>query len=371
MDERRHAAAPVVPRAAPGQESARRGARGPGRLPRCHSGCDARVNSKAKAGPTSEAACRARAARARHGDEVEVGAVRLSNPDKPLYPDSGITKRDLADYYRAVEKWILPHLARRPLSLVRCPNGWGKQCFFQKNADESVPEAIDRVTVRTSDGPALYMMANSLDAVVGLVQMGVLEIHPWGSTDRKLGCPDRIVFDIDPDDGVRWAEIADAARQVNALLESIGLRGFLKTTGGKGLHIVVPIAPSQPWERVKGFSKAVADLFSSTFPQRFTSKMSKSRRRGRMFIDYLRNAEGATAICAYSTRARARAPVAIPFAWDELGGKDLRFDHFHVGNVPRRLEGLRADPWADFFDLRQSLTAAMMKKVGYNPKDEG
>jgi bifunctional non-homologous end joining protein LigD len=307
------------------------------------------------------------AGRARHGEEVEIGAIRLSNPDKVLYPDSGITKRDLADYYRAVGKWVLPHLARRPLSLVRCPNGWRKQCFFQKNADDSVSEAIDRVTVQTSDGPALYMMANSLDAVIALVQMGVLEIHPWGSTDRKLGCPDRIIFDIDPDDGVKWAEVAEAARQVNALLEGLGLRGFLKTTGGKGLHVVVPIAPTQAWERVKGFSKAVADLFSSTFPRRYTSKLSKSSRRGKMFIDYLRNAEGATAISAYSTRARARAPVATPLAWDELGAQDVRFDHFHVGNVPRRLEQLRADPWADFFKVRQPVTTAMMKKVGYTP----
>jgi len=308
------------------------------------------------------------AGRARHGEEVEIGPVRLSNPDKVLYPDSGVTKRDLAHYYQAVGAWILPHLARRPLSLVRCPNGWRKQCFFQKNADDSVSEAIDRVTVQTSDGPALYMMANSTDALVALVQMGVLEIHPWGSTDRKLGCPDRIIFDIDPDDEVKWAEVADAARQVNALLDGIGLRGFLKTTGGKGLHVVVPIVASQPWERIKGFSKAVADLFASTFPRRFTSKMSKSRRRGKIFIDYLRNAEGATAISAYSTRAREHAPVAMPLSWEELDARDVRFDHFRVENVPPHLERRRADPWADFFKVRQSVTPAMMKKVGYTPE---
>lgn len=307
------------------------------------------------------------AGRARHGEEIEIGPVRLSNPDKVLYPDSGLTKRDLARYYQLIGKWILPHLASRPLSLVRCPDGWRKQCFFQKNADESVSDAIERVTVQTSDGPALYMMANSLDAVVALVQMGVLEIHPWGSTDRKLGCPDRIIFDIDPDEEMKWPEVADAARQVNALLEGIGLRGFLKTTGGKGLHVVAPIVPSQPWERIKGFSKAVADLFAATFPQRYTSRMAKSRRRGKIFIDYLRNAEGATAISAYSTRARAHAPVAMPLAWDELGARDVRFDHFHVANVPQHLERRRADPWADFFTLRQSVTAAMMKKVGYTP----
>ena len=306
-----------------------------------------------------------RSGRARHGEEIEIGKIRLSNPEKVLYPESGITKRDLARYYEAVGRWILPHLARRPLSLVRCPDGWRKQCFFQKNAGDSVSEFIDRVTVQTSDGPALYMMANSPGALTALVQMGVLEIHPWGSTDRKQGCPDRIVFDIDPDDAVEWSEVAEAARQVHALLEGIGLRGFLKTTGGKGLHVVVPIVPNRPWDDIKGFSKSIADLFSRTFPDRFTSKMAKARRRGKLFIDYLRNAEGSTAISAYSTRARARAPVATPLAWTELGSRDVRFDYFHIGNVPARLERMKSDPWAGFFDVRQSVSAGMMKKVGF------
>ena len=302
---------------------------------------------------------------ARHGEDVALGAVRLSNPDKALYPEAGITKRDLADYYAAVAKWILPHLAQRPLSLVRCPNGWAKQCFFQKNADRSSPESLERVTVRTSEGPASYMMANSADALTALVQMGVLEIHPWGSTARSQGCPDRIIFDIDPGEDVEWDEVARASREVRTLLEGLGLRSYVKTTGGKGLHVVVPVQPRVAWDEVKGFSKAIADLFARTFPERFTSNMAKARRRGKIFIDYLRNAEGATAVCAYSTRARANAPVATPLAWNELGGKDLRFHHFHIGNVPQRLERLKADPWDGFFEVRQSVTAKMMKEVGY------
>ncbi len=304
-------------------------------------------------------------ARAKHGAETEFGGIRLSNPDKPLYPESGVTKRDLARYYQSVARWILPHLAQRPLSLVRCPNGWSKQCFFQKNADERTSDALERVKVRTSEGPASYMMANSAEALTALVQMGVLEIHPWGSTARSQGCPDRIIFDIDPGDDVEWKEVADAARAVNGLLEDLGLRAFLKTTGGKGLHVVAPIQPRLPWDEIKGFSKAIAELFERTFPDRVTANMAKARRRGRIFIDYLRNSEGATAVSAYSTRARAGAPVAMPLAWKDLGKKDVRFGRFHIGNVPQRLERLKADPWEGFFDVRQSVTPAMMKKVSY------
>jgi bifunctional non-homologous end joining protein LigD len=304
-------------------------------------------------------------ARARRGAEAAAGGIRLSNPDKALYPESGITKRDLAGYYAAVAKWILPHLAQRPLSLVRCPNGWRRQCFFQKNADKSSPEALERVTVRTSGGPASYMMANSADALAALAQMGVLEIHPWGSTAKSQGCPDRIIFDIDPGEGVEWPEVAQAAREVRTLLEGLGLRSYLKTTGGKGLHVVVPVQPRVAWDEVKGFSKAIADLFARTFPDRYTSSMSKAKRRGKIFIDYLRNAEGATAVCAYSTRARENAPVAMPLGWKELGSEDVRFDHFHIGNVPQRLKRLKADPWKGFFELGQSVTAKMMREVGY------
>lgn len=292
-----------------------------------------------------------------------VAGIALSNADKVLYPEAGITKRDLACYYAAVADWILPHLQNRPLTLVRCPNGWNQKCFYQKNARDAVDEAVERVAVTTSEGPAQYMMANALPAAVALVQMGVLELHPWGSSRPKLGCPDRIVFDFDPDDGLGWAEVVEAVRLTKTLLEEIGLQCYLKTTGGKGLHVVVPVRPSRGWGEIKGFSKAVAELLCRTFPDRFTDKVSKSRRRGKIFIDYLRNSEGATAIAAYAVRARANAPVATPIAWSELR-RDVRYDHFNIGNVPSRLKRLKTDPWAGFFEARQTITAAMMKKVG-------
>ncbi len=293
-----------------------------------------------------------------------IAGIQLSNPDKLLFPEAGLSKRDLARYYEAIGEWIVPQLQRRPLSLVRCPNGWQKPCFYQKNADPSVDRAIDRVKVETSDGPATYMMANSVSAVVALVQMGVLEIHPWGATAGKLGFPDRIVFDFDPDDDLPWQAVVEAVHLIRTLLDEIGLRGFLKTTGGKGLHVVVPIEPTLRWSAIKGFSRAIAELFAGTFPDRFTAKISKATRRGKIFVDYLRNDEGSTAIAAYSIRARANAPVAMPVAWEELG-KEVRFDHFNVRNVPARLKRLKRDPWADLLNVRQTVTKATMKRVGY------
>jgi bifunctional non-homologous end joining protein LigD len=213
---------------------------------------------------------------------------------------------------------------------------------------------------------ATCMMANSLPALIALAQMGVLELHPWGSSAPKLGHPNRIIFDIDPDDGLPWSKVADAAHLVNSLLEEIGLRGFLKTTGGKGLHVVVPVRPVQPWDTVKGFTRAVAEVLAGTFPDRFTATMSKAARRGKIYVDYLRNAEGATAIAAWSVRARANAPVSTPIDWSELD-QDVRFDHFNVANVPDRIERMTKDPWQEFFGVRQTLTAAMMKRVAFEP----
>ena len=297
-------------------------------------------------------------------DKDTIAGIKLTNPDKLLYPEAGISKRDLALFYQSIGDWIVPHLRHRPLTLVRCPNGWNKKCFYQKHAGDGVAEVIERVTVQDSDGPALYMMANSVSAVVALIQMGALELHPWGSRKPKLGFPDRIVFDFDPDEAVGWKEIIEAVNGLKTLLDSLDLRGFLKTTGGKGLHVVVPIKPTVPWEQIKGFTKAIADLFAQTFPDRFTAKLLKVPRHGKIFIDYLRNAEGATAVAPYSLRAKANAPVSTPIEWTETA-RDLRFDHFNVKNIPSRLQRLKRDPWADFMETRQSVTKAMMKKVGY------
>jgi bifunctional non-homologous end joining protein LigD len=301
-------------------------------------------------------------------DKNAVAGIVVSNPDKKLYPEAAITKRDLALYYAAVGDWMLPHVRGRPLTLLRCPNGWNEECFYQKKAEGGVNEAISRVEIENGDGSvSLYMMADSVPAIVALLQMGVLELHPWGSRAPELGFPDRVIFDLDPDDAVEWEELRQAALLVRTLLENIGLTTFLKTTGGKGLHVVVPILPGVGWDSVKGFSKAVAEFLERTFPDRFTSKLLKISRRGKIFIDYLRNGEGATAVAAYSTRARANAPVSAPVAWDELS-RDLRFDHFNVGNMPKRLKKVKVDPWRDIAGAAVALTPAVMARVGFKPE---
>ena len=291
-----------------------------------------------------------------------IAGVALSNPDKLYFPEAGITKRDLARYYESVAPWILPHIERRPLSLVRCPDGWSSQCFYQKNADRSVHEAVTRVEVPGSDGPATYFSAGSAAALVGLVQWGVIELHPWGARSPRLDRPDRLIFDFDPDEGLSWDALVAAVRELRALLAEMHLVGFLKTTGGKGLHVVLPIRATLTWDEAKSFSRAVADVMVRTTPELFTTNASKEQRKGKIFIDYLRNASGATAVAPYAVRARARAPVAMPIAWSDLKS-DVRFDHFNIGNVTQRLDR-RTDPWADFLSTHQVITAKMRKRLG-------
>jgi bifunctional non-homologous end joining protein LigD len=317
--------------------------------------------------PPAAPAPRVRSSGPKRSDEAQgtaLAGVALSNPDKLMYPEAKLTKRDLARYYETIGEWIVPHLSDRPLSLVRCPDGWKGQCFYQKHAAKSVHEAVDRVQVPEGGGTATYFAANSVSAAVALVQWGVLELHPWGSRRPRLDRPDRLIFDFDPDDAVKWKELVDAVGVLHTLLDDLGLEGFLKTTGGKGLHVVVPIRPTLDWERGKGFTRAVAELLAATFPERFTAVLSKSRRKGKIFVDYLRNAEGSTAIAAYSLRARANAPVSTPIAWSELD-TDVRFDYFNLKTVQARLKKMKKDPWAGLFTIRQAVTKAMFNRVGY------
>jgi len=292
-----------------------------------------------------------------------VADVQISHADKLLYPDAKLSKLDLARYYEAIGQWILPHLKNRPLSLLRCPDGWKAECFYQKHADKNVHSSVGRVEVPEGSGSATYMMIKSLTGLMGMVQWGVLELHPWGSQAPKLDRPDRLIFDFDPHAAIAWKQLVEAVQLLRSLLEELGLIGFLKTTGGKGLHVVVPIRASLSWDQAKRFAKATADLMVHTYPDRFIATASKSRREGLIFVDHLRNAQGATAVCAYSPRARANAPVATPITWEELD-RDVRFDHFNVRSVPVRLDRMKADPWAGFFDVKQSVGSAMLKRMG-------
>jgi bifunctional non-homologous end joining protein LigD len=304
-----------------------------------------------------------RGAAQKKNGSVVIGGIKLTNPERVLYPERELTKLALARYYESVAEWILPHLKNRPLTLVRCPEGHTKQCFYQKHIGENAPQAIEQVEIEESKGVELYPVANSLSAVIGLVQMGVLEIHTWGSSTDALERPDRMIFDLDPDVGLPWSQVVEAAQLTRALLTELGLKSFLKTTGGKGLHVVVPIQRKLGWDEVKGFSQAVAQHMTRAIPQRFTDKLPKREREKKIFIDYLRNGRGATAIAAFSTRAKPAAPVSVPLAWDELS-VDLKSDYFNLENVGARLKHLREDPWADYWKTRQSITAQMKRKLG-------
>ncbi|MGE0116968.1 MAG: non-homologous end-joining DNA ligase [Dongiaceae bacterium] len=288
------------------------------------------------------------------GSSDVIDSLRFTHPDRVLYPEIGLTKRGLAEYYLEIADWILPEVARRPLSLVRCPDGLGKGCFYQKHLGASPPEDLRCARIEESAGPTCYAMIEDAKGLVSLVQMAVLEIHPWGARIDRLERPDRMVFDLDPDPAVAWTDVIAAARETHDRLQALRLRSFVKTTGGKGLHVVVPLARRHDWAQIRGFAKRFAEAMAAESPRRYTARMAKASRPGRIFIDYLRNARGATAVAAYSARAKPRAPVATPLAWEELD-PGLRSDHFTVETLPRRLAGLGADPWRDIGRIRQSL----------------
>jgi bifunctional non-homologous end joining protein LigD len=295
-------------------------------------------------------------------DKGVYASVHLTHPDKVLYPEHDFTKRDLAEYYVEVADWMLPHVALRPLAIVRCPAGQGKPCFFQKHPGEGASAQLQSVNIAQSGPPEYHLAIKDTAGLIALVQMGVLEIHVWGSRARQLEKPDRLIFDLDPDPAVDWPEVIKAAREMRVLLEEIGLTSFLKTTGGKGLHLVVPIQPRTEWDDAKAFCRSVADFMVRSAPDRFIATMSKAARKGKIFIDYLRNGRGATAIAAYSTRAKPGATVSVPITWEELTAS-LHSDHFTIENLPARLRKLKRDPWADLASTKQSITAAMLKRL--------
>ena len=304
----------------------------------------------------AQATRRKRRAPTAGADRANVAGVNLSSPDKVLYPQQGVSKRDLAEYYANVGEWMVPYVQDRPLALVRCPQGRDVKCFYQKHPGEAMAKDLPRVTIEESDGPGPYLYVQRPDHLVQLVQSGVLELHVWGSRVGDLERPDILVFDLDPADDVPWAETLRIARELRDRLDGIGLASFPRTTGGKGLHLVVPIAPTLQWPEAKAFAQALAQVHAQDDPKRITTNMSKAKRGGKVFLDYLRNGRGATAIASYSTRAREGAPVAVPIRWDELGPR-LTSDRYHIGNVPRRLGSLKGDPWEGFADARREVTA--------------
>jgi bifunctional non-homologous end joining protein LigD len=329
-------------------------------------GHGARSRGRARAAAAAATAAPSAPARRRpankSGDDAEVAGVRISNPDRVLYPEQGVTKLALARYYEQVADHVLPHVTGRPISVVRCPRGATGPCFYQRHPGEGFPEdLVKHVRDRTSGGT--YVWIDSLAGLVALVQMGVLEIHPWGSRADDLDRPDRMFFDLDPDPSVAWDEVVAAARLVRDVLAELGLESFVKTSGGKGLHVVVPLARRHDWDTVKGFSGAVARRIESAAPDRFLAKASKAARKGKIFIDWLRNARSATTVAAYSTRAKPAATVSMPVAWSELA-RVTGADAFTIESALQRIARRRADPWAGYFASRQTISASAQRALG-------
>ena len=286
--------------------------------------------------------------------ETVVAGVRLTHADRVLFPPHGTTKLDLARFYESIAKWILPHIEDRPTTLVRCPEGAHKKCFYQKHVGYWAPDSLRRVKIQERRKVGEYLVVDSLASLIGLVQIGILEIHTWNSVVRHLEQPDRVVFDLDPGPGVEWARVIECAGVIRDALHKVELESFVKTTGGKGLHVVAPIQRGPSWEDTGAFARAVAESVARADPRRYLTSMAKAERKGRIFIDYLRNIRGATSVAAYSTRAVPQGTMSVPLGWDELSSR-ITSDHFTIANLPERLAGLTADPWAAYWRSRQSL----------------
>lgn len=297
------------------------------------------AQSRARAASTSEEA-----------EEIE--GVRVTHPDRVLFAAQEVTKRELIDHYLSIADAMLPHVANRPISLVRCPRGSGGECFFQKHASEGFPDMFRKVRITEKSGTGQYLYIEDERGLIAAVQMGALELHLWCCHVDDVEKPDRMIFDLDPDEGLDFVHVREAAKELRDRLKAFGLDSFPMATGGKGVHVVAPLTRGHSWDQHRAFAEAMARLMAQDSPDRYVATMSKAKRRGKIFVDYLRNQRGATAIAPFSTRARAGAFVAMPVTWAQLA----RLDSAHpvrVGEARRAIGG--GDPWAGYFKLRQRL----------------
>ncbi|HTU50252.1 MAG TPA: DNA ligase D [Acidobacteriaceae bacterium] len=292
---------------------------------------------------------------------VDTFPIVLTHPDKQVDSETKLTKQQLADYFWAVREHMLPHIVDRPLSIVRCPQGSTKPCFFQKHVTDSLPDGIDGIDIRGRRSGVVesYITLSSALGLAGLAQMGVLEIHPWGSTNNDIEKPDRLVFDLDPDEAIPWKTLAESAKEVRSRLKQCKLESFLKTTGGKGLHVVAPIAPEHDWPVIKEFAHGIANQMADENKALYLTKMTKADRKGKIFIDYLRNDRGATSIAPFSPRARPGAPVAVPMDWMELDS--AKPPRFLVADFSDWKSRLRHDPWTAMLKKRQAIPAKLLE----------
>jgi bifunctional non-homologous end joining protein LigD len=312
---------------------------------------------KAAAKPAAKSAAKPKAIQAELGD----GKVRITHPDRVIDASTGTTKRQLAEYYASVAEWILPQLKDRPVALVRAPDGIAGELFFQKNAERLAIPGITTLDKEVTGQPV--MIINNPEALIGAVQMSTVELHTWNATSDDLERPDRFVLDLDPDPALPWKSMVEATQLTLSVLDELGLKGFLKTSGGKGIHVVVPLTRKLGWDEVKDFSHAIVSHMAKLLPDRFSAVSGPKNRVGRIFVDYLRNGLGSTTICAYAVRTREGLPVSVPIFREEVaelkGG-----NHWNIHNLHERLAEVGDEPWADLKKTRQSITAEMRRRIG-------
>ncbi len=311
------------------------------------------LGAAASAVPAKAAKATKTPAKAKAPDRAADG-VTISHPERVVFAKARLTKGDVADYYRQMARWILPEVARRPLSLLRCPDGVDKPCFFQKHHGTGLGDAVEAIPLEQKSGREDYLYIEDTEGLLQLVQMNTLELHPWGASVDDPEHPDRLVFDLDPGEGVTWAAIKAAARDVRDRLQEIGLESFVRLSGGKGIHVVVPLTPKADWAQAKDFCESFAQAMAEHAPDRYVATMSKAKRTGVIFIDWLRNARGATSVCSWSLRARPSAGVAVPLRWEELG-RVTAADAFPLPKALQRAQKLKKDPWEGIDQVKQVL----------------
>jgi bifunctional non-homologous end joining protein LigD len=284
---------------------------------------------------------------------MQIRDITVTHPERVIYPEAGLTKLDLVRYYDVVGEWMLPHLRRRPLTLKQCAPDAARCRYMRHSGEHRAPAQVRVVNIREKTKIGDYMIIDDLSALIALAQRNIVEFHTWNSTDDRIEQPNRIIFDLDPGPAVAWREMVEAARFVRKALQGLRLESWLKTTGGKGLHVVVPIAPAHDWSVCLAFARSFAAELASYDPNRFTTKFSKTGRDTLILLDYLRNNRTNTSVAAYSARARPNATVSVPIAWDELTPR-LNPERWTITTLPRRLKTLK-DPWAGYFKKKQSL----------------
>ena len=321
----------------------------------------------AKAAKASAPTVQAPPAKVSDNNKAVVGGISISHPQRVIYPGTHITKQELAEYYLFVSDNIMPHIVDRPLSMVRCPEGAGEPCFFQRHVGLGKSPYLHEVRVGVKGEARDYLMIHDVEGLISLVQWGVIELHPWQCAANKLDKPDRMIFDLDPDPAVSLKQLIDGAQEVRQRMQELGLSTFVKTTGGKGLHVVVPLTPRYSFPAIKSFARAIAESMASDSPTKYIATMSKAKRTGKIFVDYLRNDVTSTAVAPYSARAREGATVSTPVAWEELTA-NLKLPSFTIDTVPQRLKKQKKDPWQDFSTTKQKIAAKYLTTLKIAPK---